>query len=134
MWRRTMARNRRCGGDPIYIPAGRVAHPPGTSGGGSPPFGGYHDKVKSANAQSTVATQSMGDVMRLTFKLHDTSPPFVELCLETWRQDVHGSAPIISPHLTTANEIRQSCANFRAQIDRVEREAIAALVAKKKTP
>jgi hypothetical protein len=110
------------------------SHPREPCGGGSPPFGGYHDKVKSANAQSTVATQSMGDVMRLTFKLHDTSPPFVELCLETWRQDVHGSAPIISPHLTTANEIRQSCANFRAQINRVEREAIAALVAKKKTP
>jgi hypothetical protein len=84
--------------------------------------------------RSAVATESMGDVMRLTFKLHDTSPPFVELCLETWRQDAHGSAPIISPHLTTANEIRQSCANFRAQIDRVEREATAALVAKKKTP
>ena len=113
---------------------GELPTPPGTSGGGSPPFGGYHDKVKSANAQSAVATESMGDVMRLTFKLHDTSPPFVELCLETWRQDVHGSAPIISPHLTTANEIRQSCANFRAQIDRVEREATAALVAKKKTP
>lgn len=72
--------------------------------------------------------------MRLTFKLHDTSPPFVELCLETWRQDIHGSAPIISPRLATANEIRQSCANFRAQINRVEREAIAALVAKKNTP
>lgn len=65
--------------------------------------------------------------MRLTFKLHATSPPFVELCLETWRQDVHGGAPIISPHLTTAGEIKKSCANFRAQIDRVEREAIAAL-------
>lgn len=81
-----------------------------------------------------LATQTMGDVMRLTFKLHDTSPPFVELCLETWRQDVHGGAPIISPHLTTAREIRQNCANFRAQIDRVEREAIAALAAKKKAP
>jgi hypothetical protein len=65
--------------------------------------------------------------MRLTFKLHDTSPPFVELCLETWRQDVHGGAPIISPHLMTASEIKQSCASFRVQIDRVEREAIAAL-------
>jgi hypothetical protein len=72
--------------------------------------------------------------MRLSFKLHDASPPFVELCLETWRQDVHGGAPIISPHLTSVSEIRQSCANFRAQIDRVEREAIAALVAKKTTP
>jgi hypothetical protein len=47
--------------------------------------------------------------------------------LETWRQDVHGGAPIISPHLMTASEIKQSCANFRVQIDRVEREAIAAL-------
>jgi hypothetical protein len=65
--------------------------------------------------------------MRINFKLHDTSPPFVELCLETWRQDVHGGAPIISPHLTTADEIKQSCANLRAQIDRVERDAIAAL-------
>jgi hypothetical protein len=65
--------------------------------------------------------------MRLAFKLHDTSPPFVELCLETWRQDVHGGTPIISPHLMTASEIKQSCANLRAQIDRVEREAIAAL-------
>jgi hypothetical protein len=72
--------------------------------------------------------------MRLTFTLHDTVPPFVELCLETWRQDVHGGAPIISPHLKTPAEIRKSCANFRAQIDRVEREAIAALQAKKKTP
>jgi hypothetical protein len=72
-------------------------------------------------------------LMRLAFKLHDTSPPFVELCLETWRQDVHGGAPIISPHLATADEIRRSCANFRAQIDRVEREAIAALLAKKKS-
>ena len=71
--------------------------------------------------------------MRLTFKLHDTSPPFVELCLETWRQDVHGGVPIISPHLMTAGEIKQSCANFRAQIDRVEREAIAALHGTKKT-
>ena len=70
--------------------------------------------------------------MRLTFKLHDASPPFVELCLETWRQDVHGGAPIISPHLMTANEIKQSCANFRAQLDRVEREAIAALHGTKK--
>jgi hypothetical protein len=72
--------------------------------------------------------------MRLTFKLHDTVPPFVELCLETWRQDVHGGAPIISPQLKTLAEIRKSCANFRAQIDRVEREAIAALQARKKTP
>jgi hypothetical protein len=70
--------------------------------------------------------------MRLTFKLYDATPPFVELCLETWRQDVHGGAPIISPRLSTANEIRQSCANFRAQLDTVEREAIAALHATKK--
>ena len=70
--------------------------------------------------------------MKVTFKLHDNTPPFVELCLETWRQDAHGSAPIISPQLMTADEIRQSCANLRAQIDRVERDAIAALVAKKK--
>ena len=70
--------------------------------------------------------------MRLSFKLHDATPPFVELCLETWRQDVHGGVPIIAPGLSTANEIRQSCANFRAQLDRVEREAIAALHATKK--
>jgi len=71
------------------------------------------------------------EAMRLTFQLEDGPPPFVEICLETWRQDVHGGAPIISPHLMTAQEIRKSCANIRAQIDRVEREAIAALAAKK---
>jgi hypothetical protein len=69
--------------------------------------------------------------MRLTFKLHDAAPPFVEICLETWRQDVHGGTPIISVHLLTPGEIRQSCANLRAEIDKVEREAIAALVARK---
>jgi len=69
--------------------------------------------------------------MRLTFKLHDASPPFVEICLETWRQDVHGGAPIISPHLTTVSEIRQSCAALRVQIDKVEQDAIAALLAKR---
>jgi len=74
---------------------------------------------------------SLRTVMRLTFKLHDTTPPSVEICLETWRQDVHGGAPIISPRLVTADEIKQSCRNFRAQIDRIEREAIAALAAKK---
>jgi len=72
------------------------------------------------------------EAMRLTFQLHDASPPFVEICLETWRQDVHGGAPILSPQLMTAQEVRKSCANFRAQLDRVEREAIAALAAKKK--
>jgi hypothetical protein len=71
--------------------------------------------------------------MRLTFQLHDASPPFVEICLETWRQDVHGGAPILSPRLMTAQEVRKSCANFRAQLDRVEREAIAALAAMKKS-
>jgi hypothetical protein len=98
------------------------------------PVRGIPPKAGISQRTRTLATQAMGDVMRLTFKLHDTSPPFVELCLETWRQDVHGGAPIISPHLTSAREIRQSCANFRAQIDRVERQAIAALAAKKKTP
>lgn len=73
------------------------------------------------------------EAMRLTFQLHDASPPFVEICLETWRQDVHGGAPILSPQLMTAQEVRKSCANFRAQLDRVEREAIAALAAMKKS-
>jgi len=67
--------------------------------------------------------------MKLTFKLYDASPPYVELCLETWRQDARGGTPIISPHLTTPIGIKQSCASFRAQLDQVEREAIAALVA-----
>ena len=101
----------------------------------SPPFGGWpyaSDSVMedagSIRQRTEAVTANTGrDVMRLTFKLHATSPPFVELCLETWRQDVHGGAPIISPHLTTAGEIKKSCANFRAQIDRVEQEAIAAL-------
>jgi hypothetical protein len=70
--------------------------------------------------------------MRLTYKLHHSTPPFVEICLETWRQDAHGGAPIISLQLMTLTEIRRTCANLRAQLDRVEREAIAALVAKGK--
>jgi hypothetical protein len=101
----------------------------------SPPFGGWPcasdsvmEDARSIRQRTEAVTANTGrDVMRLTFKLHATSPPFVELCLETWRQDVHGGAPIISPHLTTAGEIKKSCANFRAQIDRVEQEAIAAL-------
>jgi hypothetical protein len=101
----------------------------------SPPFGGWPyasdsvmEDARSIRQRTEAVTANTGrDVMRLTFKLHATSPPFVELCLETWRQDVHGGTPIISPHLTTAGEIKKSCANFRAQIDRVEREAIAAL-------
>ena len=70
--------------------------------------------------------------MRLAYKLHHSTPPFVEICLETWRQDAHGGAPIISVQLTTSAGIRRTCADLRAQLDRVEREAIAALVAKKK--
>jgi len=101
----------------------------------SPPFGGWPcasdsvmEDARSIRQRTEAVTANTGrDVMRLTFKLHATSPPFVELCLETWRQDVHGGAPIISPHLTTAGEIKKSCANFRAQLDRVEQEAIAAL-------
>jgi hypothetical protein len=96
----------------------------------SPPFGGWPHPFDWVFTSAVIGRRTEcreGDVMRLTFKLHDTSPPFVELCLETWRQDVHGGAPIISPHLMTASEIKQSCASFRVQIDRVEREAIAAL-------
>ena len=105
----------------------------------SPPLGGSYNPRKAAIWESVSertqyrGSERIGLFMRLTFKLHDTSPPFVELVLETWRQDVHGGAPIISPHLTTAGAIRRSCANFRAQIDGVEREAIAALLAKKQS-
>jgi len=70
--------------------------------------------------------------MRLAYKLHNATPPFVEICLETWRQDAHGGAPIISPQLMTSAEIRRTCTNLRAQLDKIEQEAIAALVAKKK--
>jgi len=70
--------------------------------------------------------------MRLAYKLHHATPPFVEICLDTWRQDAHGGAPIISLQLTTSDEISRTCANLRAQLDRIEQEAIAALVAKKK--
>jgi hypothetical protein len=82
----------------------------------SPPFGGWPcasdsvmEDARSIRQRTEAVTANTGrDVMRLTFKLHATSPPFVELCLETWRQDVHGGAPIISPHLTTAGEIKKA--------------------------
>ena len=70
--------------------------------------------------------------MRLAYKLHHANPPFVEICLETWRQDPVGGVPIISPQLMTSAEIRRACTNLRAQLDRVEQAAIAALVGKKK--
>jgi hypothetical protein len=70
--------------------------------------------------------------MRLAYKLHRSTPPFVEICLDTWRQDAHGGAPIISLQLMTSDEISRACANLRAQLDRIEQEAIAALVANKK--
>ena len=88
--------------------------------------------AKLSYAVICFAGEIPGTVMRFAFKLHHATPPFVEICLETWRQDVHGGAPIISLQLMTSAEIRRSCANLRAQIDRVEQEAIAALVAKKK--
>jgi|SRR5215813_4166455 len=61
--------------------------------------------------------------MRFAYKLHHGTPPFVEICLETWRQDVHGGAPIISLQLMTSAEVRRTCANLRAQIEDVTRFA-----------
>jgi hypothetical protein len=74
---------------------------------------------------------SLRTVMRLTFNLHHTTPPCVEICLEAWRQDVHGGAPIISPRLMTTDEIKQSYRNFRAQIEQDRARSYCALAAKK---